>query len=104
MGSEGAIRSTNNGVDAGLRISQGEAVNRPQWEPAAFALPEARSATVTCLVDMTDALEEGRFSIGIIEITHHITEACLAVARSHKEGNNLVSVLGVDRDIYVWRV
>jgi predicted dehydrogenase len=104
LGSEGTIRSTNNGVGADLRISQGEAVKRPQWEPVDFSLPKAKSATVTCLEDLADALEEERPPVGNIEVTHHITEACLAVAQSHIEGNNWVSVPGVDRDIYVWHV
>jgi predicted dehydrogenase len=104
LGSEGTIRSTNNGVGADLRISQGDGVKRPQWAPVEFPMPDARSATVTCLEDLADSLEEGRPPLGNIEVTHHLTEACLAVAQSHIEGNRWVEVPGVDRDIYVWHV
>ncbi len=104
LGSEGAIRSTNNGTGADLRVTKGDTVKRPQWENVPFEMPEGKSATVSCLEDLADALEQERPPIGNIEVTHHITEACLAVAQSHIEGNGWVDVPGVDRDIYVWHV
>lgn len=104
LGSEGTIRSMNNGVGADLRVSRGEAVKRPQWESVPFEMPEGKSPTVSCLEDLADALEHDHPPIGNIEVTHHITEACLAVAQSHIEGNGWVDVPGVDRDIYVWHV
>lgn len=104
LGTEGTIRSTNNGTGADLRVSRGEAVKRPQWEAVPFEVPEGKSATVSCLEDLADALEEGRAPIGNVEVTHHITEACLAAAQSHIEGNRWVDVPGVDRDVYVWHV
>ena len=94
----------NNGVGADLRVSKGEAAKRPQWESVPFEMPEGMSPTVSCLEDLADALEHDRPPIGNIEVTHHITEACLAVAQSHIEGNGWVEVPGVDRDIYVWHV
>lgn len=104
LGTEGTIRSTNNGTGVELRVKQGESVKRPQWTSVPFDVPEGKSATVTCLEDLADALEQGRPPIGNIEVTHHITEATLAIAQSHLEGNRWVDVPGVDRDVYVWHV
>lgn len=39
----------------------------------------AHSTTQFCLEDLVAAHEEGRQTMGHIEVTHHLTEACLAV-------------------------
>ena len=56
------------------------------------------------LEDLVSAYESGRPSLGNIDITHHITEACLAVAESHRRGGEWVSLPIANRDLYVFHV
>ena len=100
LGSEGAVRSLGNGAGAGLRLS----ANGRCWVEAELPAVEPRSTVVDCLEDLLDAHEEGRPTRGHIDVTHHITEACLAVAESHRRGGSWVELPGVDRDLYVFHV
>ena len=100
LGSEGVVRSLGNGAGASLRI----AANGRNWVEAELPAVEPRSTVVSCLEDLLDAHEEGRPTRGHIDIAHHITEACLAVAESHRRGGGWVELPGVDRDLYVFHV
>ena len=104
MGSEGAIRSRNNGVGWELRKVEPEPGHRPSVEAAAFPEVEARSAVVACLEDLVAAHESGKLSLGNVEVTHHITEACFAVAESHGRGGARVAPTEVDRGLYIFHV
>ena len=100
IGSEGAVRSLGNGAGDSLRLA-GKGRN---WVEAALPDVEPRSTVVSCLEDLLDAHEEGRPTRGHIDTTHHITEACLGVAESHRRGGAWVELPGVDRDLYVFHV
>ena len=64
-----------------------------------------RSAqVVTCLEDLVEAHESGRQSIGNIEVTHPITEACITVAESHRQGGRWIDLPMQNRDLYVFHV
>ena len=63
-----------------------------------------RGPVVNVLEDLVSAYESGRPSLGNIDITHHITEACLAVAESHRRGGEWVSLPITNRDLYVFHV
>ena len=56
------------------------------------------------LKDLVDAYESGRPSLGNVEVTHHITEACIAIAESHRRGGTWVSLPLESRDLYVFHV
>ena len=90
MGSEGAIRSRNNGVGWELRKVEPAQGRRPSVEAAAFPEVEPRSAVVACLEDLVAAHESGEPSLGNVEVTHHVTEACFAVAESHRRDGGTV--------------
>ena len=43
-------------------------------------------------------------SLGNVEVTHQATEACLAVAESHRQGGKRVNLPLESRELYVWHV
>jgi len=65
---------------------------------------QPRSSTVVLLEDIVDAFEQGRPTLGNVEVTHHATEICLAVAESHRQGGVRVNIPIANRDLYVWHV
>ena len=103
-GTEGSVRSRNNGVDSELRKVMEQGGKRRSWEEVPFPSVEPRSAVVDCLEDLVDAYENKRPSLGNVELTHHITEACFAVAESHRQGGTWIKLPGVDRDLYIFHV
>lgn len=106
LGTEGTIRSHNNGVSCSLRRLGDPVGVKKRRMLETVALPDVtpKSAVVDCLDDLLDAYENRRETLGHVEVTHHITEACLAVAQSHRDGGGWVDLPGVDRDLYVYHV
>ncbi len=107
IGAEGTIRSLNNGAAASLRKVHdqgGDRKGRSNWDETPFEFVTPRSTVVSCLEDLVDAYETGRKSLGRIEIAHHITEACIAVAESHRRGGAWVDLPLASRDLYIWHV
>ena len=105
LGTEGAIRVESSSRQVALRKSSGAGNRRSKWEPV--DLPEIQTGqgpVVNVLEDLVNAYESGRPSLGNIEITHHITEAYLAVAESHRRGGEWVSLPITNRDLYVFHV
>ena len=56
------------------------------------------------LQDIVDAHEQGRPTLGPIDVTHHITEACIAVAESHRAGGGWINLPLQDRDLYIFHI
>ena len=107
IGTEGTIRSLNNGAGASLRKvhdQDGDRRRRSAWEEAPFEFVTPKSTVVSCLEDLVDACERGRKSLGHVEIAHHITEACIAVVESHRGGGAWVDLPLASRDLYIWHV
>ena len=100
LGTEGAVRSTANGTGARLRV----AADGRSWEDDALPEVEPRSTVVTCLEDLVTAHESDGTTRGHVEVTHHVTEACLGVAESHRRGGSWLELPGVDRDLYVFHI
>ena len=102
LGTEGSVRSLNNGVGATLRKADPSEGRRAAWGemPAPMGVPN--STVLTCLEDLVDAHETGRPALANAELTHHITEACLAVAESHRQGGAWVELPIENRDLYVF--
>jgi predicted dehydrogenase len=101
LGTQGTIRSLNNGGDVGLRLASDDGRG---WQNVEAQPLVPASTVVSCLEDLVIAHESKRPSRGHIEVTHHITEACLAVAESHRSGGNWVELPGIDRDLYVFHI
>lgn len=105
LGTEGTVRSLNNGDGASLRTIHGNKKGkRDLWEDTAMAPVTPTSTVVTCLEDLVNAHETGAPTRGHIDVTHHITEACIAVAESHRRSGAWVNLPMVDRDLYVFHV
>jgi predicted dehydrogenase len=104
FGTEGSIQGMNNGTDWAMRRATKLADKYTVFRDAPYPPAEARSATLFCLEDLVAAVEEGRPTLGNVEITHHCTEVCLAVAESHRQGGVRVRLPLENRDLYVWHV
>jgi hypothetical protein len=97
------IRGLNNGADWTVR--QPAAAGRHTVYPEKpFENVAPYSATLYCLDDLVRAHEEGKPALGDVEVTHHATEICLAVAQSHLEGGKWLDLPLQNRDLYVWHV
>lgn len=101
LGDEGMLRSMNNNIDWGLRTRQPVGTKFHTFLPADYPAVEPRSATVDCLRDLIEAHERHRPTLGNVEVTHHATEVCLAVAESHRLGKRVPLPL-TNRDLYVY--
>lgn len=101
IGTTGSVRVLNNGQGILLRKSESER-SRVFVESPVPALPKS-SATQACLEDLINAHEQGRPSLGNIEVTHHLTEVCFAVAESHRQGQR-VSLPLANRSLYIFHV
>ncbi len=104
VGSEGVIRSLNNG--AGVQLRQpGEMIGRRQGlEKVPFEFITPKSSVITCLEDLVEAHESGGLTRDHIDHSHHITEACIAVAESHRRGGGWIELPLEERGLYIWHV
>ncbi len=103
-GDEGDIRLMNNGSSASMRKSEEDSSGRPKRVDSPFPEVEDMNNTIACLEDLVDAHEEGRQAHGDIEVTHHVTEACIAVAESHRQGGAWIDLPVANRDMYIFHV
>ena len=104
IGSEGAIRSCNNGADVLLRRPGAVQGRSALWEEAPVDPVTPRSTTQCCLEDLVAARESGQPTRGHIDVTHHITEATIAVAESHRQGGAWVELPLPSRDLYIFHI
>ncbi len=100
-GSAGSIKSTDNGV--GWIIKKPSSDKKGIYNEIPFPEVEGPSSTMYCLIDLIEAFEQGRPTSGNIDVTHHATEICLAVAESHIQGKR-VSMPLENRELYIWHV
>jgi predicted dehydrogenase len=100
LGTAGSLRILNNGTDILLRQAGDNAART--WQTVSVSAVEApRSPTVNCLEDLVEAYETGRPTLEGIEVSHHLTEACLAIAESHRLGQRITLPLE-NRSLYVF--
>ena len=109
IGSEGSIRTQNNGAQVvqrkagpspGIHKGSGETIPGA-WENVTPPRVELKSAVLAILEDLVDAYESGRPALSNVELTHHITEACFAVAESHRNGGVWMELPLKERDLYI---
>jgi predicted dehydrogenase len=101
VGEEGALRCRNNNLEWSLRTRQPLSNRFYAFLPAEFPKAQPRSATVACLVDLIHAREEGRPTLGAVEVAHHATEVCLCVAESHRQGGRRMMLPLQNRELYI---
>src|SRR5207237_8335131 len=87
IGSQGAIRGMNNGIDWSWRKPAPASAKRMLLREQPFPSVQPFSATQFALEDLVRAVEEGRPTLGNVEVTHQATECCFAVAESHLRGS-----------------
>ena len=95
IGTKGCIRSINNGDGIKLRKAGDMVGKRQGWDDAEIAPVAPKSHVVSCLEDLIDAYEQGRPTLGHVEVAHHITEHVLPWRR--------VIAGGVRGLIYRWK-
>ena len=109
IGSEGSIRSLNDGQEvllrkAGARRMAMTSTSGSWWDVAPDPTVTPRSSVVYLLEDLVGAHESGGTTLGNVDVTHQTTEACLAVAESHSRGGAWVELPMERRDLYVFHV
>lgn len=104
MASGGSVRSYANGQDRGWRRAVQLTERHSTTEAVPLAPTAAASATMRVLEDLVDCLETGQAPREGVERAHHATEACLAVAESHRQGGAWVELPIPDRELYVFHV
>ena len=104
IGSAGSIRSLDNGARVSLRQPGAQQGRRQLWDEVPFPEVVPRSTTMCCLEDLVAARESGQPTRGPIDITHHITEATIAVAESHRRGGAWIELPLKERDLYIFHV
>ena len=100
LGTEGSLHILNNGADILLRKAGDKAVRNWQAVPVA-PLDASRSPTVNCLENLVEAFETGRASLEGVAVSHHLTEACLTIAESHRLKQRITLPLQ-NRSLYVF--
>ena len=100
LGSEGCIRLLNNGSLAVLRREN----DRGGWKEEPLKTVRLTSPVVRCLEDLVQSRATGQPTKGNVQLTHHITEACIGVAESHLAGGTWVNLPLLDRDLYIFHV
>lgn len=101
FGPRGSVRVLENGGRVILR--QAEDRRGRSMKEVDLPQPESHSTTQFCLEDLVGAYEEGRPTLGNIEVTHHLTEVCLAIAESHRRNARITLPLE-NRSLYVFHV
>jgi predicted dehydrogenase len=101
LGTLGSVRVLNNG--GGIRMRQGTPEKRFSFADVAVETPPAHSTTQFCLEDLVGAYEEERPTLGNVQICHHLTEVCLAIGESHRQGRRITLPLE-NRDLYIFHV
>ena len=104
LGTQGSIRSLNNSVAMQLRTEGPPDGRHIIWQDTELPAVEPESSVMTCLEDLINANECGRPTRGPIELAHHITEACFAVAESHRRDGAWVDLPLDERDLYIFHV
>jgi len=100
LGSEGCIRLLNNGAAVVLRKGSGKA----GWQEEPFQFVTPKSPVISCLEDLVQSKMTGRPTLGNVNLTHHITEACIGVAESHLQGGAWIELPLPARDLYIFHV
>lgn len=99
IGDGGSVRMLNNGE--GILLRKAEAGKTRVAYEVPLEQPAEHSATQYCLEDLVHAREQGRPTLGNIEIAHHLTEVCLALAESHRQGAR-ISLPLENRSLYIF--
>ena len=105
VGTEGTVRTLNNAEGLALRVNRPtDSPSHREWHTEPLPETQKSSSVVACLEDLIAAHESGRPTLNHIEQAHHVTEACFAIAESHRQGGAWVDLPLTDRDLYIYHV
>ncbi len=105
IGDEGMVRAMKSAETLSRwEIRPGTASSAEWFQIDAPKAVDENLTTQTCLEDLVEAYETGRPTRGNVDVTHNITEACLAVAESHRRGGEWVDLPMSNRGLYVFHV
>jgi len=105
IGTEGSVRTLNNAMDLALRVAHPtDSPRHHEWDLTPSPTIEKSSSVVACLNDLVTSYETGRPTLNPIEQAHHVTEACFAIAESHRQNGAWVDLPLTDRDLYIHHV
>jgi predicted dehydrogenase len=104
IGTKGTIRGMNNGLDWSWRKPADVASRRAIYREQPFPAVPPHSSTRFALEDVVRAVEEGRPTLGNVEVAHQATECCFAVAESHLRGGARVDLPVPNRERYIFHV
>ena len=105
IGTEGTIRAMNQGTGAIYRKSDTYDVTGTGWFETRLPDYPQQEPTLTCMEDLVESYETGKTPIsGKIDVIHNLTEACLAVAESHRNGGSWIDLPMSNRELYVFHV
>jgi len=92
IGSEGVVRTQNNGAQTSLRLKRPVGTRFSELQPVDPPAVMPRSATVVILEELAAALLDGAPLREGIGVAHHVTEGCFAMAESHLQGGAWVEL------------
>lgn len=105
FGTEGSIRLMNQGAGAICRVPEQLGRREPRWFDTLIPEYPTQETTQTCLENLVDSHENGYTPRGgPIEVAHNLTEECLAVIESHRQGGAWVDLPMGNRGLYVFNV
>jgi len=104
IGKEGSVRLMKDASRAVMRTRTAPDEGPPQMVDIPLVDRRRVLNTTACLEDLVDAYEQGRPARGDIEVTHHITEACIGVAESHAQGGRWIELPLGNREMYIYHV
>jgi predicted dehydrogenase len=102
IGSSGAVRVMNNGIDFQLRKTT--QMDEGRWKRIGvvpFPPFERRSPTVRCIEDLIGAIETGGTTRGNVRVARAGTEIALGILTSHKKGGGRVPLPLESRSLYM---
>jgi predicted dehydrogenase len=102
IGSTGAARIMNNGIDYQLRKTT--MMDGGKWKRVAvvpFPPFDRKSPTVRCIEDLTQAIETGGTTRGNVRVARAGTEIAFGILTSHKNAGARVPFPLADRSLYM---
>lgn len=103
-GSEGVVRTLNNGAQVSLRRKRPVGTRFHELQPVEPPAVTPRSATVVILEELAAALLDGAPLREGIGIAYHVTEGCFAIAESALRGGAWVELPLVGSEVTVTHV
>ncbi len=109
IGSEGSVRIQNGGLEINVRRAGPSSGLHPMtglpvpgnWQNINSPSVELTSSVIWLMEDLIQAYETGEPTRSNVDLSHHITEACFAIAESHRNGGVWLELPLLERELYI---